>query len=65
MKRITKVAIIYSCLYPLNFLMAYVLGQGNYLLGVPLMILAVVFEVFNVYNWIGAQTEDIKNGGIS
>ena len=43
--------------------MAYVLGQGNYVLGVPLMALAIVFETLNVYYWIGAQTEDIKNKG--
>jgi hypothetical protein len=60
MKQIHKVAIVYGCLYPLNFLMAYILGQGNYLIGGGLMVLAIFFETLNVYYWIGAQTEDIN-----
>lgn len=58
--KIFKVIAVYGILYPINFLMAFMLGKERYDLGIPLMILAIVFEGLSVYYWIDAQTSDIK-----
>ena len=60
MRKVTITALCYAIMPPIGVWTGYALGQENFKLAVPLVVICMTLQFFTTNMWIAAQTEEIN-----